>query len=217
MLDNIFVNRYWKQFLLIEKELRKSSPYTTISTDNLQTYSDYYLKLLIQIGSEVDVVAKVLCREMNGTSTADSIIDYRAELLATYPEIEQVMVKCADVDLIPWMDLSSDSPIWWKVYNGVKHNREKVETYGSITKENYKFANLENVANAMAGLYLLELYLYTKVTDASPHLDTPIPGSRLFRAVDHGWEGKKTYQDIGLYIENWCLNIVSGGFLYSDL
>lgn len=217
MLEDVFLERYWKQFLLMEKELRKTDLYTTISRDNFETYSDNYLKILLQIGSEVDVVAKVLCREINSSSTADTIVGYRSELLTAFPEIEQVTVRCKDIDIKPWDGWSNDSPVWWKVYNGVKHNREKIETYGNLPRENYKFANLENVIKAMAALYLLEIYLFTKITDASLHLDTPIPGSRLYKAIDHGWEGKNTYQDITLYVENGCLSMVSGSFLYSDL
>ena len=64
----------------------------------------------------------------------------------------------------------------------------------------------------MASIYLLEVYLYTKVTDATPHLDTPIPGSRFCKSVDHGREGKLSYQDTSLSTEDGCLVVVTDSF-----
>lgn len=217
MTDNIFMNLYWKQFLMIEKEFRKSLQYVALSDENGDSYSDFFAKILLQIGSEVDVVAKVLCKEINGRSCPDDICKYRNEILLRHPEIESISIKCEGFTVVPWMNWSSASPVWWKVYNGVKHNRAEVETYENVTKENYRFANLRNTVSALAGLYLLELYLYDQVVDADPHTDTPVPGSRLFRAIDNGWENKRTYADISFHIEDGCLMYVQPQYLYADL
>ena len=44
------------------------------------------------------------------------------------------------------------TPKWWNAYNKVKHKRVQSDADGL----NYKKANLENLANAFAALYLLE-------------------------------------------------------------
>lgn len=217
MTDDVFSNLYWKQFLLLEKEFRKTTKYVALSVDNKEAYSDFYAKLLLQIGSEVDVIAKILCREINTSSTAEKIDQYKNEILPVHPEIENVTVECSGIPIIPWKDWSITSPAWWKIYNGLKHNRGGVETYNNETKENYKFANLNTVTSALAGLYLLELYLYQRVTDREPQLDTPLPGSRLFKPVDQGWEYRKVYRDTTLILEGATLKQVIGDFEYGDL
>ena len=217
MTDGVFSNQYWKQFLLLEKEFRKTTLYVALSIENNKTYSDFYAKLLLQIGSEVDVAAKLLCKEINSGTSAENIIKYRDEIMPVYPEIENVTIDCAGIAIIPWKNWTTDSPTWWKIYNGVKHNRGGVETYDGETKENYKFANLKTVSSALAGLYLLELYLYQRVTDREPQLDTPLPGSRLFKPKDHRWENKKAYRDTTFILEGEMLKQVVGDYEYGDL
>lgn len=217
MTVSTFKKLYWKQFLMIEKEFRKAMQYVSLSTDNANTYSDFFVKLILQIGSEIDVIAKALCEEITPGSNADTINKYGHELLQIYPEIEFVTIKCNEITAVPWKDWSIGSPTWWKVYNGIKHNRGNMETYDGITKENFKFANLSNTINALSGLYLLEIYLYKHVTDANPHIDTPIPGSRLFVAIDHGWEQKSVYKDTAVFIDDGCLMYVESDLLYGDL
>lgn len=54
---------------------------------------------------------------------------------------------------------SAHTPDWWNKYNGVKHTRtEKIKG-----KSNYMNANLKNVVNSLAVLYILE----TKVLELS--------------------------------------------------
>jgi hypothetical protein len=43
---------------MIEKEFRKAMQYVSLSTDNANTYSDFLVKLILQIGSEIDVIIK---------------------------------------------------------------------------------------------------------------------------------------------------------------
>ncbi len=202
---------------MIEKEFRKTIQYVTLSNENFDTYSDFFAKMLLQIGSEIDVVAKVLCKEINAGTCANRIDQYSRELLVVHSEIGHVTIKCDDMSFIPWDGWSTGSPSWWKIYNGVKHNRSEIETHNGLTKENYKFANLKTTITALAGLYLLEIYLYNYVTDANPHTDTPVPGSRLFKPTDHGWENKRTFGDTGFHFENGCLTYVDPPYIYGDL
>ena len=51
----------------------------------------------------------------------------------------------------PWDEWhNNESPSWWRFYNKIKHERHQY----------YEEANLENVLNAMAGLFLLVLHYY---------------------------------------------------------
>ena len=216
MTDSVFHNQYWKQYILIEKEFKTSIKYVAIDTQNFSAYSDVYAKLLLQIGSEVDVVSKLLCKEMNPASSAGNILDYQSEIYVQFPEFGDVNVSCDDLVLIPWEGWSTSSPVWWKVYNGVKHNRNMLATYGSETKENYKYANQKNTLNALAGLYQLEQYLYTFVPHNQEE-ETPLPGSRLFKLQNQDWEKKHFGQDSLFFVKEGCLHQMYAVTSYSDI
>ena len=216
MTDKEFIDRYWKQYIMIEKEFKASFKYVALDIDNYSAYSDVYAKVLLQVGSEVDVIAKVICRKINTSSCADSISRYQIEICSHFSEFEDVIVKCGDEELRPWKGWAINSPIWWRVYNGVKHNRNSIETYESISKENYKFANQGNVLDALAALYQLEQYLYTLIPHYS-YEETPLPGSRLFILNNQGWEKKKFGHDSFFYIKDECLYYSNADVSYSDI
>ena len=198
MTENEFIDVYWKQFLMIEREFRKSIKCVALEDDNANAYSSFFIKLLLQIGSEVDVVAKSLCGQINASNEAETIRAYAQEILAVYPEIERLTVKREPMSPVkPWEDwqkketvIEADGnhtrygPEWWRIYNAVKHNRLGTETHYSVQKEVRKFATLRTVTDALAGLYVLELYLYQRVTDKNPRLDAPLPSSRVFTPMD---------------------------------
>jgi len=66
------------------------------------------------------------------------------------------------------------SPDWWGPYNEVKHDRIN----------NLKKANLKNVVNALAGLYVLEMYLVKYIGNGDNDYDVPNDISRLFKMYD---------------------------------
>lgn len=216
MTYEIFQNQYWKQYIMIEKEFKLSIKYLAIDQSNFNAYSDVYAKLILQIGSEVDVVSKVLCKEINAASTANKISLYQIEICTRFPEFENVTVSYGDMDFHPWIGWSSVTPNWWKIYNGVKHDRNKRETYDTVTKENYKFANQGTVLNGLAGLYQLEQYLYSLIINDT-HEETPLPGSRLYRLKDQGWENKHFGQDSLFYVYEGCLHAQIADIPYSDM
>lgn len=216
MIETVFFNQYWKHYIMIEKEFNESIKYVAIDEINFSSYSAVYAKLLLQIGSEVDVVAKKLCREINTSSTANNINQYKSEICNKFPEFEHVTVKCITLDLNPWNGWTDCTPVWWKIYNGVKHERNGIFTFNDIEKEYYKFANQGNVLNALAGLYQLELYLYL-MTDHNPSRETPLPGSRLFKLINQQWENKHFGDDVMIYVDNGTLYTDFAETLYSDI
>lgn len=216
MTENEFLNLYWKQYLLIEKEFKATTKYAAIDRTNFSTFSDAYAKILLQVGSEVDVISKQLCKEINSSSNAQKIDSYGKEIIGCFPEFENVTVSCDDIDLQPWNGWATRSPQWWKIYNGVKHNRNEIVSYNGFAQENFRFANQEVTLRALAGLFQEEQYLYT-VIQHDPHMETPLPGSRLFRLKDQGWEKKQFGLDTLFYIHEGCLYYMHANFTYSDL
>lgn len=214
MTENEFINLYWKQYIMLEKEFRNTVNYVALDYINFETYSDAYIKLLIQIGSEVDIVSKALCKEINTSSKAQNIEQYRSEIISYFPDFYNVLVKGEKIDYVPWDSWKKpSSPEWWKKYNAVKHNRNGNE---DGAKENYKYANLKNTINALAGLYQIELFLYS-VIPHKPSIETPLPGSRLFTLDKCGWEAKHFGKDSLTYVKDGCLFVEEAPYFYGDV
>jgi hypothetical protein len=54
----------WYYFLSIEKDFVPTIDFVHLSSVNAKAYSNEYAKLLLLIGSEVDVIAKRLCKKV---------------------------------------------------------------------------------------------------------------------------------------------------------
>ncbi len=166
---------YWKQYMLLEQEFIKTMVYVEIDQANYMTYSSMYLKLLLEIGSEIDNVLKEMC-SMTGRTT---IADYAQQILVNHPNIinQAVQVKDKGICIIPFAGWNTAQPGqslgFWNAYNNVKHDRIS----------NYREAALGNVIYALAGLFLLEMYrineIYTMDTEAFENLPDD-EGSDLF-------------------------------------
>ena len=53
--------RYWQHFLALEADFAATSRYVEFAEPNFKTYSTEFTKLLLAIGSEVDVLCKIIC------------------------------------------------------------------------------------------------------------------------------------------------------------
>jgi len=129
------------------------SRYVEISRDNYSTYSIEFTRLLLSAGSEIDVVAKLLCKVADPEAAPDSINKYREILTHKFPGLPEVEVAIPKylVSFKPWLDwLENKTPEWWNCYNKVKHERH----------QHFREANLENVLFATAGLCVFISYLY---------------------------------------------------------
>lgn len=149
-------------YLLLEEDFKETFKYVSLSEDNFNTYSSAYLKLLLTIGSEVDVllplIAKIYdsnCKE-NGYGCSKTILKNEPE----FKEIEFSLHNC-DIVLNPWK--CDVYPEWWTVYNELKHNRSSFSKELDPNKKNYQLANLKNVIKALSGLYSLEILAYRKL------------------------------------------------------
>lgn len=157
--EQLFKKIYWKNFIAIEDEFIKINSYVTLDTINYKTYSTAFLKLLLEVGSEIDIVCKLLCSIQFGRTDVSNINAYRDCILANIPNFVEVSAVTEEIREIPWKNWLAESPKWWKVYNGVKHNRFAMTTIDGECQEFYKFANLENVMKSLMALYQLEVYV----------------------------------------------------------
>ena len=144
--------RYWQHFLALETDFAATSRYVEFSEDNFRTYSVEYAKLLLAIGSEVDVLCKIICRNIDEAADRNNIGDYRACLTGhTNMATEEVLIRRYNLTFKPWEEWSRNrNPNWWESYNNVKHDRNVA----------FAEANLQNCANAISGLFVAVLYAY---------------------------------------------------------
>ena len=157
--------RYWQHFLTLEADFASTARYVEFSANNFKTFSIEYAKLLLAIGSEVDVLCKVICKKICSSAKRRSIDDYRT-CIAAHSQIatEKVLIRRYNLDFEPWNSWASGkNPDWLKSYNDVKHQRDK----------HFDEANLENCSNAIAGLFVVVLYCH-KAEESSELLE-PYP------------------------------------------
>lgn len=205
-----FTHQYWNHYLSIEDDFMSTIKYVSVDLFNSHAYSIEYTKLILGIGSEVDVVCKEYCNYIDSIKSPSRINDYAPIILTHEPTIKTQNIRIIDtvIDIIPW-DLwdGTHSPLWWKLYNKIKHQRTDALT---ITTDNsglkletthpdyhrydslrgipyYKFANQENVLKALGGLFILCMYFHKNISKGLDPKDDGFPEyeSRLF-TLD-GW------------------------------
>ena len=158
---------YWNQYQLLEKEFLETTLYVELDTANYSTYSNAYLKLLLTLGSEVDNAL----RELSGLTGRSNISAYAQFVLNKYPNIVNQVVKTTigNIKLTPFLGWSISQPSqtlsFWNAYNEIKHDR--------VT--NLHNASLANVLNALAGLYVIEMYRLKELYDSDPNADNSFP------------------------------------------
>ena len=186
-----FCKYHWEYYLVLEKDFLETERYIsfdlgdnylyddreTTNIGNSMTFSNEYIKQYQTICSEIDVVMKSICNEL-GNSSADNIKGYTPVILSKWSNITQQKVKIRDIELQPFMNWKDEpnykSPYWWKPYNKVKHERI----------DYYKMANLKNVLNSLAGLFILENYFIKYIGDRDNDMDVPNDISKMFKMIN---------------------------------
>lgn len=172
---------HWRYFLSLEEDVVRLSRFVEFSKQNFPAFSVEMARLVLGIGSEVDVVAKQLCRVVDAASKPRTMDDYRPVLRAAHPCIERFTVEIPRFGLSfgPWRSWMNDqNPVWWRAYNQVKHHRDK--RFGE--------ANLENTLGALAGLLVLVLHLYRSLAEMGQLTPNPV----LYRPADR-WNRGTTF------------------------
>jgi len=172
-------NPHWNFLIALDADIGQLSRYVEFDLRNFDCFSLEIVRLLLAAGSEVDVVAKQLCKAIATTSKADNINLYRDEICKQYPQIPnfQVISPRFSLTFQPWEEWGKKNgvPFWWTAYNKVKHERQAY----------YDRANLNNALNAIAGLLVLVLFLYHQ--DAIE--GNLIPSPQILRVHDKHVEG----------------------------
>jgi|SRR5271166_2173709 len=145
---------HWSFFEMIDEELHTFSRYVDFSEANFPTYSVYLARLYVSICSEIDVVAKLLCKRIKPDEDPGNIRDYRRIIPAHRSFLPKLEITILPIPLVltPWQNWQETqgnaSPDWWESHQNVKHHRD----------EFFKEANLGNVLKSAAGLLVLLTY-----------------------------------------------------------
>ncbi len=173
--NRFFVNQY----SLLEKDFIEATQYVAFESDNYQTYSNVFSKLLLQTGSEVDNILKTIC-EIEGRT---NISEYANVVLNKYPGItkQKVIVRENQQIMIPYQGWCTDEPSkslkFWDAYNTVKHDRIRY----------YKMGTMGNVSLALAGLYVLNIYFCDE----------------LYRQNQEEFSSEPEYESEIFILDNW--------------
>lgn len=209
MTSEEFIKTYWSQYISLEKEFLATLHYLTLDVKNEDAYSQAYAKLMLEIGSEVDVVFKEYCKliDANFKNSYKTIGRYKECVTQCNPIFiqQEVTVRNDYPTVQPWIEWKTpdalDAPCWWTVYNKVKHNRTSIVKINGIEQEGIKFANQKYILLALAGLYQIMVYIYQKIaSDEGRRIVTPMPGSRMFELIGGIWDSIHFYGDNAFYI-----------------
>lgn len=177
------IEPHWNYLLAIERDLEELSRYIEFDEKNFDCFSIEIARILLASCAEVDVVCKQLCIMINPKSLADTIDKYRSELMTALPEISKfaVLLPRFGLSLNPWDEWKNKNgvPMWWTAYNKIKHHRDA----------EYHRANLKNALNAVAGLFVMVLYLYKEKARLGELLPSPHllrPGNEHFGGMTMG-------------------------------
>jgi hypothetical protein len=181
-----FTRSYWNYYLELEERMEATKKYVEYDPDNFKTYSSTYLMLMQAVCSEIDVVGKEIASHYSHAFEQEdgnkTINRWWFEIQDRLPNLNREISFSDSFKLNPWMNyrvvkavtqrnnngkitnvtnynlqskangVTYAAPKWWNAYNKVKHKRVQSDSDGV----NYKKANLQNLANAFAALYLLE-------------------------------------------------------------
>lgn len=184
----LFEKTYWRYYLELEREMLETRRYVDFSEDNFTTYSVEFMKLYQAVCSEIDVFGKALAGEINSSfkpdDTSVSVHKWWFEVQTWYKSLKVKTVRfCQEYSLTPldnyeteWAtskrgarycrlvkDARIKTPSWWSEYTDVKHHRTSRNSTGKL---NYGKANLFNLSNAFAALYILEYNFLKEIGDS---------------------------------------------------
>jgi hypothetical protein len=144
---------HWNYFLALESDVAHLSRFIEFHEDNFSTYSIELAHLLMAAASEVDVVAKLVCRRIKPDINARNIANYASIILPAEPKLTSLAVTVPrfGLTLKPWSSwTATHPPLWWNAYNGVKHHRDT----------QFTDACLKHCLNSVAALFSITIYYY---------------------------------------------------------
>ena len=146
---------HWNYFLALERDMELVSRYVEFSNSNFEVFSVELAHLLFAASSEVDVLAKLICKQVSPNANPDNINGYKPIILQAMPDLPdtEVFVPRYGLSFKPWLKWTGTSnPDWWRSYNKVKHERDAY----------FNQATLKNSLNALGALLLLTFHYYSR-------------------------------------------------------
>lgn len=203
----------YEQYQIIEQDFIDFIKYVPLTKDHFKVYSPILRDILIRVCVQIEIFfkewAKEECTERNDCSLMEkynkkgknnipkkernwTIKDY-FYFKECLHESNAIHVMPLDEDIKPFSSWTKESPpVWWKAYNGIKHN-------GHLEKNE---SSLENALFALSGLFLMQCENYrsksylrkfttpmitntiSSVYVEFPHISTPIDSKKyLFKLV----------------------------------
>lgn len=213
---NEFHQRYWLYYTILEDDFLTTERFIAIDKLNFDSFSNEYIKQYQTICSEIDVIAKSYCKELDFSFRGRSIPTYCKCIIDNSADFANhtINVKNKGLQIKPWENwsytvesqegskgkITSQNPDWWQKYNKIKHDRTSVNNESGLPY--YKSANQKNVLNALAGLFQLELHYYRllqrKYFPCEP--DMPGPDSKLYEIANWGNKWVMAGEYIGFQI-----------------
>lgn len=189
---------------MLEKNFVETEQYLAIDELNFNAFSNEYIKQYQTICSEIDVIAKSYCKEMDSNFKGKTINNYCKCIIDNNSDFSSRKVKLnnSEIEVIPWENwkytltqtngktkIDSTNPDWWTKYNKIKHNRTTIDKEKNCPY--YKLANQKNVLYSLAALFQLEMYYYRllwqKYFSSQPNIpDMPDMSSNLFTIENWG-------------------------------
>ena len=161
---------FWPIYKQIENEFKELSLYIHIDKKQLNTYSIKISDLILRTVSEYENLAKELCKKnsikfLDKNKHSKKIVNFHEyiEKLDQKYEINRKVVTFSydnaeenfDTGRMPFKKIeikignkNKNTWSWYQAYNLIKHDRIK----------NYRKANVLNLIDAMAALFLLNIY-----------------------------------------------------------
>ncbi len=138
---------------MLEHDLKEALTFIEPTQRNFSTYSHRIYSLFIRACTEFEASCKMILIENNYEFKKDAKINictyYDIHSFSKYKFINTYLVRLHmsdEIDLKPLAQWKKDEgPSWYKEYNAVKHSRIL----------NFPKANLENLLNAIAGVFIL--------------------------------------------------------------
>lgn len=152
---------HWNYFLALEKDMETVARYIEFCDANLSVFSIELARVLFASASEVDVVAKLLCEQIQPGAPRNNINEYKAVLVPAIQELPrtEVLVPRYGLSFRPWSSWTGpDNPVWWRSYNSVKHQRAS----------HFDEATLRNALNALGALLIVTFHYYSRKLAVAP-------------------------------------------------
>lgn len=199
------MNTFWPVYKNLETEFLKITYYIHIDNQQLGVYSSKIAELLLRTVVEIESISKLLYVTNGGEETdfikydEDAIKLLKQKWLIDKKTILVTLPNCfiSVNELYPFIKdtqrtgKSNMTYSWNNAYQNIKHDRAKY----------LKDANVKNLIDGMAALFLLNLY-YSDLTfdlekDAKGLTLSPNMGSEIFSIIvekSAGHDGKGNYQ-----------------------